>query len=292
MIRSFATILLVLVICLGSSSSTITHAKDTKQHFGLLERLETSPVSSIESYILDQILERIQTKHTTTTDDKVEKKDRTDQRRKRKRRLEGTTPTSAPVKHKKSNEKTSHKKTATTESSGSMSSSSGSSSSSSSNSSSSGSSSSSSNTFTSSGGDYSEAVSSTPTLSYINGQSYSFVPFLSVAIAIGMIVVVAVVFIRRDGEGTQEDNEHQLKGSVRKRIDLFSNYMADMDGRSIESSDDNDLLPSRKGPLKKLGKSLKKLFSKRKQGSVSSDSVSEDSGIYTRDETTTSVLVV
>ena len=159
-----------------------------------------------------------------------------------------------------------------------------------SNSSSGSSTSSSSNTFTSSGG-YSEAVSSTPTLSYINGQSYSFVPFLSVAIAIGMIVV-AVAFIRRDGEGTQEDNEHQLKGSVRKRIDLFSNYMADMDGRSIESSADNDLLPSRKGPLKKLVKSLRKLFSKRKQGSVSSDSVSDGSGIYTRDETTTSVLVV
>lgn len=283
MIRSFATILLGLAICLGSSS-TITHAKNTKEHLGLLERLETSPVSSIETYILDQILERIQTrKHTTG--DKDEKKNK----RKRNRRLEGTTPTSAPVKHKKSTEKA-HKKTATTESSGSLSSS-GSSSSSSSNSSSSGSStsSSSSNTFTSSGG-YSEAVSSTPTLSYINGQSYSFVPFLSVAIAIGMIVV-AVAFIRRDGEGTQEDNEHQLKGSVRKRIDLFSNYMADMDGRSIESSADNDLLPSRRGPLKKL-KSLRKLFSKRKQGSVSSDSVSDGSGIYTRDETTTSVLVV
>ena len=291
MIRSFATII-VLTICLGSSSSsTITHAKDTKQHFGLLEHLETSPVSSIESYILTQILERIQTKHTTTTDDKVEKKDKIDTRRRRKRRLEGGTPTSAPVKHKKSNEKT-HKKTATTESSGSMSSSSGSSTSSSSNSSSSGSSTStsSSNTFTSSGG-YSEAVSSTPTLSYINGQSYSFVPFLSVAIAIGMIVV-AVAFIRRDGEGTQEDNEHQLKGSVHKRYLVFSNYMADMDGRSIESSADNDLLPSRRGPLKKLGKSLKKLFFKRKQGSVSSDSVSDGSGIYTRDETTPSVLVV
>ena len=258
---------------------------------GLLERLETSPVSSIETFILDQILERIQTKHTTTTDDKVEKKDKTNQRRKRKRRLEGGTPTSAPVKHKKSNEKT-HKKTATAESSGSMSSSSGSSSSSSSNSSSSGSStSSSSNTFTSSGGGYSEAVSSTPTLSYINGQSYSFVPFLSVAIAIGMIVV-AVAFIRRDDDDGGGNNDHQLKGSVRKRIDLFSNYMADMDGRSIESSADNDLLPSRKGPLKKLGKSLRKLFPKRKQGSVSSDSVSDGSGIYTRDETTTSVLVV
>jgi len=289
MIRSFATILIVLAICLGGSSST-THAKDTKQHLGLLERLETSPVSSIENYILDQILDRIQSSRHTT-DNKDEKKDKTDQRRKRKRRLEGGTPTSAPVKHKKSNEKTSHKKTATTESSGSMSSSSGSSTSSSSNSSSSGStSSSSSNTFTSSGG-YSEAVSSTPTLSYINGQSYSFVPFLSVAIAIGMIVV-AVAFIRSDGKGTQEDNEHQLKGSVHKRYLVFSNYMADMDGRSIESSADNDLLPSRKGPLKKLGKSLKKLFSKRKQGSVSSDSVSEDSGIYTRDETTTSVLAV
>ena len=290
MIRSYATILFGLAICLGSSSSTITHAKDTKQHFGLLERLETSPVSSIESYILDQILERIQTKHTTTTDDKVEKKDKTNPRRKRKRRLEGGTPTSAPVKHKKSNEKT-HKKTATTESSGSLSSS-GSSASSSSNSSSSGSStSSSSNTFTSSGGGYSEAVSSTPTLSYINGQSYSFVPFLSVAIAIGMIVV-AVAFIRRDDDDGGGNNDHQLKGSVRKRIDLFSNYMADMDGRSIESSADNDLLPSRKGPLKKLGKSLRKLFPKRKQGSVSSDSVSDGSGIYTRDETTTSVLVV
>ena len=292
MIRSFATIILiVLAICLGGSSSTITHAKDTKQHFGLLERLETSPVSSIENYIFDQILERIQTKHTTTTDDKDEKKDKFDQqRRRRNRRLEGGTPTSAPVKHKKSNEKA-HKKTATTESSGSMSSSSGSSSSSSSSSKSSGSStSSSSNTFTSSGG-YSEAVSSTPTLSYINGQSYSFVPFLSVAIAIGMIVV-AVALIRRDDDGGEDDNDHQLKGSVHKRYLVFSNYMADMDGRSIESSADNNLLPSRRGPLKKLGKSLKKLFSKRKQGSVSSDSDSDGSGIYTRDETSTSVLVV
>jgi len=287
MIRSYATILIVLAICLGSSS-TIIQAKDTKQHLGLLERLETSPVSSIENYILDQILDRIQSSRHTT-DNKDEKKDKTNQRRRRKRRLEGGTPTSAPVKHKKSTEKTSHKKTATTESSGSLSSS-GSSSSSSSNSSSGSSTSSSSNTFTSSGG-YSEAVSSTPTLSYINGQSYSFVPFLSVAIAIGMIVV-AVAFIRRDGEGTQEDNDHQLKGSVHKRYLVFSNYMADMDGRSIESSADNDLLSSRRGPLKKLSKSLKKLFFKRKLGSVSSDSVSDGSGIYTRDKTTTSVLVV
>lgn len=178
MIRSI-TILIVLAVCLGSSA--ITHAKDTK-HLGLLERLDTSHVSSIENYILDQILEKIQTSKQTTDIGKDEKKDKIDKRLRRNRRLEGSTPTSAPVKHKKSNEKT-HKKTTTTESSGSMSSSSGSSSSSSSNSSSS---SSSSNTFTSSGS-YSEAVTSTPTLSYINGQSYSFLPFLSVAIAIGMM---------------------------------------------------------------------------------------------------------
>lgn len=54
--------------------------------------------------------------------------------------------------------------------------------------------------------------------------------------------VVAVAFIRRDGDDGGDNNDHQLKGSVHKRMQMFSNYMADMDGRSIDSSSvDNDL---------------------------------------------------